>query len=75
MPEHDCNHETDWAETKRILSEISKYFKENGEFSLPTKVKLLWTDRISRNRIAENFGTWAFRAFLIWLIWNKTPTP
>lgn len=76
MPEHECTHEADWVETRRILSEIAKYFKENGEFSLPTKVKILWQDRVSRNKFFNEIGTWLFRAFLIWLVWErKTPSP
>lgn len=75
LPEHDCNHEADWLETKRILADISRHFKENGEFSLPTKVRLLWQDRVSRNRFAGDIGTWIFRVILIYLIWGKIPKP
>ena len=75
MTEHDCLHEEDWTETKAILKKISKYFDDNGDFSLPTKVKLLWQDRTSRNQIARDIGTWLFRVLLVYLIWGKIPKP
>jgi len=68
---HECLHEVDWSVVKNDLSSISKHFKDNGELSMPSKVKLLWEDRTSRKRFIEGTSTWAFRGIVLWLLTHK----